>query len=217
MTESELISQLKTLRSINPDEKWVNLTRTRIILKGGIFGIFNFAIPKPVAISAMAMAVAVVGGFNIYSAGFMDTEIGSSPALTASLRHVLAETAEEVAEVQQIAHETVNPPKNNQNSAHTVVFNQEAEEHENFQALLRERIEKKIAYVKDLFAQVEDGERVREIMQNPRRYEENFKIFGEGLEEQVSALLTDAEKALAEGDLITALDLINAIDKLIKS
>jgi len=218
MTDKELITQLKTLRDIHPDKEWADLTRTRLFgQKTRILEkIFAFAVPNPLAISAMAVVVAVLGGVNVYNAVIIEFEVGNSPALTASLKHVADETASEVAEIQQKVSAMAVSAKASENPAHAVVFNKDAEERENFQALLRERIETKIAYVKDLFAQVEDGDAVREIMQNQRRYEENFKIFGEGLDEQVKELLESAEKALLEGDLITALDLVNAIDKLIK-
>jgi len=219
MNEQELITQLKELRNIYPDQEWVVFTRAKLFGENlsVLDRIFGFVVPKPLAIFAMAVVVALLGGINVHNAGIVDFEIGASPALTASLKHVSNETAVEVAEVQQIVSATIAPPKENEDSAHTVVFNKDAEERENFQALLRKRIETKIAYVKDLFAQVEDGDLVREIMQNPRRYEENFKIFGDGLDSQVKSLLEDAEKALIEGDLISALDLVNAIEKLIKS
>ncbi len=239
MTDKELFVQLKILRDIRPDKAWADFTRTRLLgynnsniniinILDMLERIFGFAVPKSLAISAMAVVVAAVGGLNVYNAGIVDLEIGNSPALTASLRHVTDETASEVAEIQELARietrggkgnglkETkgINSPDSN---APTVIFNKDAEERENFQAILRERIQIKIGYVKDLFAQVEDGDAVREIMQNQRRYEENFKIFGEGLDDQVKDLLADAEQALLEGDLITALDLVNAIEKLIKN
>lgn len=221
MTESELIKQLKDLGSIELDREWVVLTRASFIPQKNrnIFDVFSLVIPKPFAISAMAAIVALLGGVHIYNTGLIDVEVGKSVALTASLEHVSDETAGEVAEIQEVAVKKVtekNSHKTAEDNKHAVVFNKDAEERENFQTLLRERIETKIAYVKDLFAQVEDGESIREILQNPRRYEENFKIFGEGLDEQVKQLVMDAEEALADGDLITALDLVNAIEKLIK-
>lgn len=224
MTDQELVKQLKTLKNISPDKEWVNFTRSQFIAEkkagSNIFDILMFAVPRPVAVMAMASMVALAGGAHIYNVGLINFEVGNSPALTASLMHVSSETAEEVAEIQEIvAKKVVKHDTNtaNEGSANTVVFNQDAEERENFQALLKERIETKIAIFNDLFAQLESGEAVREILLNPRRYEENFEVIAGELGEQVKDLLKEAEQALLEGDLISALDLVNAIEKLIKS
>lgn len=224
MNEQELIKQLKTLKNISPDKEWVNFTRSQFIPgkaagTRSIFDIFMFAVPRPAAVIVMVGVVVVAGAMNMQSAGVLEFEVGTSPALTASLKHVSGETAEEVAEIQEIvARKLVTQYANtaNEGSVNTVVFNKDAEERENFQALLKERIETKIARFNDLFAQLESGESVLEILANPRRYEQNFKVIAGELGSQIKDLLEQAEQALAEGDLITALDLVNAIEKLIE-
>lgn len=238
MTEQELIRQLKNLKSIEPERQWVVLTRASLILlprkNKSIFNVFSFVIPKPLAISVMAIVVAVLGGAHVYNVELADLEINRIIALTASLKHVADETAAEVAEIQELARVEASAKGSKGNtrgeggkgnygsdsgadgSSHAVVFNKDAEERESFQIFLKERIETKIAFFKDLFAQLDDGERVREITLNPRRYEENFQGVVSEQGEQILELLNEAEQALAEGDLITALDLVNAIEKLIK-
>lgn len=237
MNERELVNQLKILKNISPDKEWTDLLRSKFITRDTSFfaRIFSVGMPHYIAIPSMAVFVAVLGGVGVYNAWTVDSEVGASPALTASLKHVSSETIRELTEIQGLATGMIRIKSGKENmqeekvgerdysdgeedsDSHTVVFNKDADERENFQALLRERIKTKIDYVADLFAQVDNSELVREITQNQRRYEENFKFFGEGLAEQIKVLLNDAEKALSEGDLITALDLVNAIEKLIKS
>ena len=74
MTEKDLISQLKTLRNVHPDQSWVVLTRSQFSNVNpqttanarNIFErIFSFPVPKMAAVSAMAAVVALVGGIAI--------------------------------------------------------------------------------------------------------------------------------------------------------
>ena len=99
--------------------------------------------------------------------------------------------------------------------SYAVVFDEDGDAQESFKDALRNRIEGKIGRINDLFAQLEDGDLAREISLNQRRYDENFKLADSELGAQVKVLLADAEAALEEGDLIYALDLVNAIDKLL--
>lgn len=248
MNDQELIRQLKGFKNIHPSKEWVNFTRAQFASKNhnknkifNIFKVFELALPRPASVAILASVVVLLGGVHVYRVGLVESEVGSSPALTASLRHVSRETAQEVAEIQELARSEISANGGKKNTrmgkidegdylstqgreivegnypdSHTVVFNKDAEERENFQTLLEDRIKTKIAFFKDLFAQLDDGERVREITLNPRRFEENFKgVVGER-GEQVLELLNEVDQALEEGDLIIALDLVNAIEKSIK-
>jgi hypothetical protein len=196
MNDQQLIHQLKSLKSIHPDRNWVALTRSQFAEmspKTSILDIFTFAVPRMAAVPVMAAVVALVGGITI--ARDANYEEG---AFVASVRHksLSLETKEEI-------------------TAYTVVFDKDQDKQESFKDALRNRIEVKIGKIKDLFAQLEDEDLAREISLNPRRYEENFKLADEELGKQVKTLLAGAEAALAEGNLIDALDLVNAIEKLL--
>lgn len=207
MTEKELINQLKSLKNIHPDRNWVAFTRLQFIdsspkTSTSIFDIFSFAVPRMAAIPVMALIVALVGGI-----AFVQNS-GQDGNFVASVRSKSL-SAETKQEIKEIAVATDNGLRN------TVVFNEDADAQESFKDALRNRIEAKIGRINDLFAQLEDGNLAREISLNPRRFEENFKLADNEVGEQVKTLLAGAEAALAEGNLIDALDMVNAIDKLL--
>ena len=221
MTEKDLITHLKTLKNIHPEQNWVDLTRSKFLEtspRTGILNIFSLTVPKMAAIPVMVAVVALIGGIAIVQD--VNYEEG---VFVASVRNksLLAETKEELKEIADDVRGrtpsggTTPTVTDGQESALTVVFDENSDAQESFKDALRSRIEAKIGRVNDLFAQLEDGDLARDISLNPRRFEESFKLADNDLGEQVKVLLADAEAALAEGDLIDALDLVNAIEKLL--
>lgn len=211
MTEKELINQLKSLKNIHPDKNWVALSRANFVEtspKAGILDILGLTIPRFAAVPVLAAIVALVGG-----AAFLENS-GQNGVFVASVRNksLSAETKEELKAIATVVKQVANEANE---ANYTVVFNENADKQESFKNELRSRIEAKIGKVKDLFAQLEDGDLAREISLNPRRFEENFKLADAELGKQIKGLLRDAEAALAEGNLIDALDLVNAIEKLL--
>lgn len=191
----------------------MNLTRANFVetsRKSSMWDIFSLPVPRMAAVPAMAAIVAVVGGV-----AFLQNS-GQGGVFVASVRYksLSAETKQELQELKKVAI-AVKPVSANKEASYTVVFDEDADKQESFKTALRNRIEGKIGRIKDLFAQLEDGDLAREISLNPRRFEENFKLADGELGKQVQSLLLDAEKALAEGNLIDALDLVNAIEKLL--
>jgi len=220
MTENDLIAQLKTLKNMHPDQSWVDLGRSKFSEsnpKTGILNIFSLAVPRMAAIPVMVAVVALIGGISLVQDA--DYEEG---VFVASVRYksLSVETKEELKEIASI---TSGSPQSSLSLAagqtdtgvSTVVFDEDGDAQEGFKDALRRRIESKIGKVNDLFAQLEDEDLARDISLNPRRYEENFKLADAELGGQVRMLLADAEAALAEGDLIGALDLVNAIENLL--
>lgn len=231
MTDQELIRQLKILKNIHPDSAWVDLTRSQFsninpqitTNTANIFKrIFTLNIPRPLAISAMAAIVAIVGGISFVQNG--KDNVGTFAYNTKPLS---AETREELKEIASLVSKTVPTiirsdagiaaSDASERRVYTVVFDEDSDAQESFKDALRNRIEAKISKINDLFAQLEDGDLARDISLNSRRFEESFKIADSELGEQVKVLLADAEDALDDGDLIGALDLVNAIDKLLES
>lgn len=177
--------------------------------------IFSFGVPKPLAIPAMAAIVVLIGGV-----AFVQNN-GQEGVFVASVRQG-ADTRGPDADgrgnsLRDSALSQRNSAVKDSAENFTVVFDEDSDKQESFKNALRNRIEAKIGRVKDLFAQLEDGDLAREISLNPRRYEENFKLADAELGKQIKSLLAEAEAALAEGDLIDALDLVNAIDKLLQA
>ncbi|MBI1888778.1 MAG: hypothetical protein HYS15_02510 [Candidatus Spechtbacteria bacterium] len=232
MTDQDLISQLQTLKTIHPDKRWVVLARERFageegasaglwqVSKTFISSIFNATVSYPAAISVAVVALVLTGGISAQSIGKMRGEIGENVSL-ATLphhRHISAETAAELVEMKQLAvDKSVKTKEKNvgvKDSEHAVVLNENSDKEAQFKNVLRERIESKIAQVKDRFAQLENGDSALEISLNPRRYEENFKLADEKIALQANDLLKEAETALLDGNLIDALDFVNAIEKL---
>ena len=226
MTEKDLIAQLKILKNVHPEQSWVDLTRSRFsntnpqVMANGINifkRIFAFPVPKMAAVPVMAAVVVLVGGiFLVQDANYEEGE------LVMSVRHksLSVETKEELKEIASIASgspQSSLPLAAGQadTDVSAVVFNEDGDAQESFKDALRNRIEDKIGRINDLFAQLEDGDLARDISLNLRRFEENFKLADNELGEQVKVLLADAEAALEEGNLIDALDLVNAIDKLL--
>ena len=210
MDDQQLINQLKNLKNIHPEQNWVVLTRTKFAEtstpSASIMDIFFFAVPRMAAVPALAAILAFIGGVSYLA------NSGEDGVFVASVRNksLSMETKEEIRELSALISR--DPHKSASNA---VVFNEDAGRQESFKNALRNRIEAKIGIIKDLFAQLEDGDLAREISLNPRRLEENFKLADGEIGAQVKALLADAEAALAEGNLIDALDLVNAIDRLL--
>jgi hypothetical protein len=146
--------------------------------------------------------------------GLIEKESASNFASIVSSGKISEETALELDEIKQLITETA--PEKPSSASHAVVFNEDSDERDNFKDLLRSRIESKINIIQDSFDQLNDGELALEISLNPRRFEENFKLVDEELAKQIKSLLEQAQEALDEGDLITALDLVNAAEKLLK-
>ena len=220
MTENDLIAQLKTFKNMHPDQSWVDLGRSKFSEsnpKTGILNIFSLAVPRMAAIPVMVAVVALIGGISLVQDA--DYEEG---VFVASVRYksLSVETKEELKEIAEdvrggTASGGTAPAATETPASYTVVFDEDGDAQESFKDALRRRIESKIGKVNDLFAQLEDEDLARDISLNPRRYEENFKLADAELGGQVRILLADAEAALAEGDLIGALDLVNAIEKLL--
>jgi len=210
MTDKDLIVQLKTLKNIHPDKNWVHLTRTSFRVERGNL----VSVPGFLAMPAMAGFAALVAIFSVYQAGLINKESASNFAAIVSPGKISDETVSEINEIKQLVEET--NPQNPISYSHTVVFNEDSNERDNFKDLLRDRIESKINIILDSFDQLNDGDLAFEISLNPRRFEENFKLVDEELATQVRSLLEQAQEALDEGDLINALDLVNAIEKLLK-
>lgn len=209
MTEKELINQLKSLQNIHPGKNWVALTRSQLAEaspKISILDIFTFAVPKMAAVPVLAAIVALVGGVAYVQ------NSGQDGVFVASVRSKSL-SAETKAEIKEIASAVSEYPY--KSASFSVVFDEDSDKQESFKNALRNRIEAKIGRINDLFAQLEDGDLAREIGLNPRRFEENFKLADGKLSEQVKGLLAYAEAALLEGNLIDALELVNAIDKLL--
>lgn len=235
MTDKDLILELQTLKSVHPDKRWVVLTRERFAGDGvrvgawQVWGVFvsrmlNAAVSYPAAVSVAVVALVLTGGISAQFTGRMHEELGKnlSFAVPSHREHVSYETTKELAEIKQLAIRSVKTDNetraNNavaQNSEHTVVLNENSDREAQFKKVLRERIESKIIQVKDLFAQLENGDSAREISLNHRRYEENFKLADEKVAMQVRDLLKEAESALGDGNLIDALDVVNTIEKLL--
>jgi hypothetical protein len=169
--------------------------------------IFAFPVPKMAAIPVMAAVVALIGGVAVLKDANYDEGV-----FVASVRYksLSVETKDEIRELSALISR--DPHKS---ASFSVVFDEDADKQESFKNALRNRIEAKIGIIKDLFAQLEDGDLAREISLNPRRLAENFKLADGEIGAQVKALLADAEAALAEGNLIDALDLVNAIERLL--
>lgn len=216
MNDKLLIEQLKSLRNIHPDKNWVALTRTNLQesaaisqksaeISGGL-GWFTFVVPKPLAVPVLAAIVALVGGVAYVQ------NSGQEGVFVSSVKNksLSVETKEEIKEIASAVSEY-----SHKSASFSVVFNEDSDAQTSFKDALRNRIEAKIGRIKDLFAQLEDGDLAREISLNPRRLEENFKLADGKLAEQVKTLLADAEAALLDGNLIDALELVNAIDKLL--
>ena len=210
MTDQDLIVQLKTLKNIHPDSNWVNLRRMSLRPERGNL----FSVPGFLAMPSLAGFAALIAIFSVYQVGLINKESASNFASIVSPGKISEETASEINEIKKFAEEiaTQNPTS----SSHTVVFNEDSDERDNFKDLLRDRIESKINIIQDSFDQLNDGDLALEISLNPRRFEENFKLVDEELAIQVRSLLEQAQEALDEGDLINALDLVNAIEKLLK-
>lgn len=211
MTDKDLIAQLKTLKNIHPDKSWVYLAKKGLVRESPFV---YFLIPRLFAFPALAVLTALIGGFSIYQLELIDKESASNFAAIMSPGKISQETALEIDEIKQLVVEV--DAENTSSASQTVVFNEDSDERDNFKDLLRSRIESKINIIQDSFDQLNDGALALEISLNPRRFEENFKLVDEEIARQVKSLLEQAQEALDEGDLITALDLVNAAEKLLK-
>ena len=226
MNDKELIAQLKSLKNIHPDKDWVILTRNNLVgaKASPRFSIshlldLNFFVPRPVAVSVLGLVVVVAFTASFMNYGLIEDETGSDFASVSRYGAISNDTVQELKEV--IA--AVNGSEVGEVSAgstvdYTVVFSEDSDKRENFKDALRNRIESKIGFYNDLFAQLNDGDASREISLNPRREELSFNLAYEdaAAQSQIEALLEDAQAALDEGNLIDALDIVVAIDKLLK-
>ena len=163
MTDQELIRQLKILKNIHPDSAWVDLTRSQFsninpqitTNTANIFKrIFTLNIPRPLAISAMAAIVAIVGGISFVQNG--KDNVGTFAYNTKPLS---AETREELKEIASLVSKTVPTiirsdagiaaSDASERRVYTVVFDEDSDAQESFKDALRNRIEAKISKINE--------------------------------------------------------------------
>ena len=234
MNDKELITQLKSLKNIHPDKDWVILTRNNLVGAASTrlgeagakanprFSIshlldLNFFVPRPVAVSVLGLIVVVAFTASFMNYGLIEDETGSDFASVSRYGAISNDTVQELREIVDDVRGPT-PSGGTTPTDYTVIFNEDSDERENFKDALRNRIESKIGFYNDLFAQLNDGDASREISLNSRREELSFKLAYEdaAAQSQIEKLLEDAQAALDEGNLIDALDLVVAIDKLLK-
>jgi len=204
MTDHDLITQLKTLKNIRPEQNWVNLTREKLMSQGSpstgtIFSIFSgiltFSIPRPVAIPALVAVVAVVGAISVVQEGQIQGESGSNFASVSKIYPIDDGVGQELeAIVKEAAPNGEVVVEKPQNGSYTVIFNEDADSTERFKRMLKDRIEVKIYQVQKEAENLENKE----------------------LQRQLESLLQDAREAYAAGELIEALELVTAAEKLAK-
>lgn len=225
MRDRDLINQLKTLKNIHPDKNWVALTRSRITQMDAdgktderrygfsLTHLFGLTIPRQVTVSVLGLIVLVTATASVAQLG-----PGNDFASISRYEPVSSETIQELKEIAEsvIGNDFEARDSSIENVDYTVVFNEDSDKRESFKDALRNRIESKISFYNDLLSQLDDGDLAREISLNPSRGELYSKLTNEETAEQVKELLEGAREALDEGSLIDALDLVTAIDRLLK-
>lgn len=233
MTEKDIVKNLKGLKTdIHPDKNWVLLTRQRLLgeekinrslsFSGISKAFFTTYAPKPAMVYAAGVFIVVfvavlAGGYNrtldeIANNGFGGVHrYGNISGEAIAELNKIAKSANLTAALGD--KEAITKP----NTSNTVVFREGIDKQELFKKALKENIETKINKLRDSLAQLEDGALAREISLNSRKFEENFeKLANKEIASQVGDLLDGAEGALEDGNLIDALDLVIAAEKLAK-
>jgi len=224
MTEQQLINQLKTLKNIHPEQNWVHLTRGKLtakpllraeslaslginsaiyrivtsVAKGNLLAVINRVVPSPVAVSTLAAIVMVVGVVSVVQEGQIQQESGLNFASVSKIYPFVTVDLDAGRELEAIAKEAAPNGEvmvaNPQDGSYTVIFKEDADSTERFKRMLKDRIEVKIYEVS----------------------QEAEELSEEELKRQVESLLQAARKAFAAGELIEALELVTAAEKLLR-
>lgn len=211
MTDHDLIAQLKTLKNIRPEQEWVVLTRQNLMEKNEvqkvsasikvstrILDLFGFTVPRLVAVPALVAVVAVVGGISVIQEGQIQGESGSNFASVSKiyslgiLNEGVGQELEAIAQEAAPSGEVVIERPQTQDGSYTVIFKKDADFTERFKRMLKDRIEVKIYQVQ----------------------QEAKDLADEELQRQVNSLLQAARESFAAGELIEALELVTAAEKL---
>lgn len=228
MNDRQLIQQLKLLKNIHPDKHWVALTRSRITQMNvdgktderrygfSLTHLFGLTIPRPVTVSVLGLIAIIT-----VTASISQRDAGNDFASISRYEPISGETIQELKEIADYVGGRTPSGETTPITAetlvdYTVVFSEDSDKRESFKNALRDRIEAKIGFYSDLLEQLNDGDLTKEISLNSRREELFSKLTDTDIANQVIELLEDAQDALDDGNLIDALDLVNAIERLIK-
>ena len=247
MTNRDLIKQLKELKQINPDKEWVALTYSKLLSntsisyiekpnsKSGLFGGLDYMLKMASNGRFSYAAVAVfVFAFGVFSTTYTSKSLSEIDIISASMDfigsqdkkvRIVIDDSENVVNkevanaIKKIANEagasfsnTVSIKSNSDSydnkdvfiaisdleltdeGGYTVVFKENSNSKERFTRIIIDTIEVKIY----------------DISQSAKSEDEKIR-------QQTEAILSDARKAYGSGELIEALELVNAAEKYLFS